>query len=113
MLNRLMIVVVVIPVAVVLIALAVANRGLTSFTLDPFNPGNPALTIAVPLFFLLFGALVLGMLIGSFATWVRQGRYRKMARQRGIEAEAARASAARAARTPPPPSSGATALPRP
>ena len=112
MLNRFLIVVVVIPIAVVLIALAVANRGLTAFTLDPFNPGNPALTINVPLFVLLFAALALGMILGSLATWFRQGRYRRIARQRGIEAEAARASAARAAKTPPS-VSGAPALPRP
>lgn len=113
MLNRFLIVVVVIPVAVVLIALAVANRGPTAFTLDPFNPGNPALTVNVPLFFLLFATLALGMVIGSAATWFKQGRYRKIARQRTIEADAARASAARAAKMNPPTVSGAPALPRP
>ena len=113
MLNRFLIVVIVIPIAVVLIALAVANRGLTAFTLDPFNPGNPALTINVPLFVLLFSVLALGMILGSLATWFKQGRYRRIARQRSIEADAARASAARAAKTPPPSASGTPALPRP
>jgi len=111
MINRFLIVVVFIPIAVILIALAVANRGLTAFTLDPFNPGNPALTINAPLFVLLFVAVALGMVLGSAATWFKQGRYRKIARQRSIEADAARASAARAAKSPP--VSGAPALPRP
>jgi len=113
MINRFLIVVVVIPIAVVLIALAVANRGLTAFTLDPFNPGNPSLTLSAPLFVLLFAAVALGMILGSLATWLKQGRYRKIARQRTIEADAARASAARAAKTPPPAASGTPALPRP
>jgi uncharacterized integral membrane protein len=113
MLNRLLIVVIVIPIAVVLIALAVANRGLTAFTLDPFNPGNPALTLNVPLFVLLFAAVALGMILGSLATWVKQGRYRRIARQRTIEVDAARANAARAAKAAPPSASGTPALPRP
>jgi len=90
MYNRFMIVVVFVPLAIILIALAVANRALTSFTLDPFNPGNPSLTAEMPLFVLLFAALLVGLLVGSLATWLRQGRYRKLARQRGLEAQAMR-----------------------
>jgi uncharacterized integral membrane protein len=97
MVNRLILVVVLVPLAIVLIALAVANRGLTPFTLDPFNPGNPALTVQLPLFFLMFAALAVGLVIGSFATWFRQGRYRKLARQRGLEAQAAHDAASRQA----------------
>lgn len=81
MANRLLIIVVLLPLAVVLIALAVANRAPVAFTLDPFNPGNPALTVQLPLFVLLFLALALGLVIGGMATWIRQGRYRKAARQ--------------------------------
>jgi uncharacterized integral membrane protein len=104
MYNRILLVVVFVPLAVILIALAVANRAPTAFTLDPFNPGNPSLTIEVPLFALLFAALVIGLLIGSVATWIKQGRYRKLARQRGLEAQSFRDQAAR---TP-----SATALPK-
>jgi len=110
MFNRFVLVVVLVPLAVILIALAVANRGPVAFTLDPFNPGNPGLTLQLPLFFLLFAALVVGMIIGSLATWFKQGRYRKLAKQRGLEAQAARDAAAREARSTAPP---ATALPKP
>jgi uncharacterized integral membrane protein len=95
MLNRFMLIAVLVPLAIILVALAVANRGVASFTLDPFNPGNPALTWQMPLFVLLFAAIALGMLIGSVATWVKQGRYRKLARQRSQEAEVLRQAAAR------------------
>lgn len=83
MINRLILVIIAVPVAIVAIALAVANRAPTPFTFDPFNPGNPLLTVELPLFVYLFAALVVGMLIGSAATWWRQRRYRKLARERG------------------------------
>jgi uncharacterized integral membrane protein len=95
MLNRFLVVVVFVPLAVVLIALAVANRGPSDFTLDPFNPGNPGLTFQMPLFVLIFFALIIGLIVGSVATWLRQGRYRKLARQRGQEADIMRSSAQR------------------
>jgi uncharacterized integral membrane protein len=79
MLNRLVTVLVLIPLAIVLVALAVANRASVAFTIDPFNPGNPGLTTSLPLFVLLFAALALGLVVGSLATWFRQGRYRKAA----------------------------------
>jgi uncharacterized integral membrane protein len=100
MINRLVLIVVLVPLAIILIALAVANRLPVAFTLDPFNPGNPALTIELPLFFLIFGALVVGLIIGSIATWIRQGRYRRLARQKALEAQAAREAAIRQQPTP-------------
>jgi uncharacterized integral membrane protein len=87
MYNRFLLIMVFVPLAIVLIALAVANRDLTAFTLDPFNPGNPALTLQLPLFVLLFAALAIGLVVGSAATWFKQGRYRKLARQRSQEAQ--------------------------
>src|SRR4051812_27749237 len=99
MLNRLLLIVVFVPLAIVLIALAVANRELVAFTVDPFHPGNPALTLKLPLFVFLFLALLVGMLIGSAATWVRQGRFRKLARRREQEVRSLRDAAVRS--TPP------------
>lgn len=87
MFNRIVLIVVVVPVAIVLIALAVANRAPAMFTLDPFNPGNPALTLQLPLFVMLFLALGAGLLMGSFATWWNQGRYRKEARAKSREVQ--------------------------
>ncbi|MGI6854920.1 LapA family protein [Mesorhizobium sp. 1B3] len=92
MLNRLILIVVLVPLAIVLIALAVANRGVTAFTLDPFNPGNPALTVQLPLFVLLFAAVALGLLVGGAVTWWKQGRYRRLARQREQELHGLRAA---------------------
>jgi uncharacterized integral membrane protein len=95
--NRFLTIAVFIPVAIVLIALAVANRGVAPFTLDPFNPGSPGLTIHWPLFVYLFAALGLGLIVGSVATWFRQGRYRKAARESASEVRALRDQAMRTA----------------
>ncbi len=105
MYNRFVLIVVFVPLAVILIALAVANRELVDFTLDPFNPGNPALTLKLPLFVLLFLAVAAGLVVGSAATWVKQGRYRRLARLRAQEVKGLRD----AARSAPPAS---VALPR-
>jgi uncharacterized integral membrane protein len=99
MFNRIVLIVVFVPLAVILIALAVANREPVAFTLDPFNPGNPALTLTLPLFIYFFLVLAIGVVIGSAVTWLRQGRYRKLARQRGLEAETLR----QAVKSPPAP----------
>jgi uncharacterized integral membrane protein len=100
MLTRFFMVLIVVPIAVILIALAVANRDLVPFTMDPFNPGNPALTIQMPFFIYLFLTLIIGVVIGSFATWLAQHRYRKLARQRGLEVKNLRVVAERANEVP-------------
>lgn len=87
MLNRIVVVVVLVPLAIILVALAVANRGVVPFTLDPFNPDNPAVSVHWPLFVYLLLALMLGVVIGSTVTWFRQARYRRMAKQQSGEVE--------------------------
>lgn len=97
MLNRIVVVAVFVPLAIILIALAVANRGMVSFTVDPFNPGNPALTVQLPLFVLLFAVAGLGLIVGSVVTWWKQGRHRRLARQREQEIQNLRNATVRAA----------------
>jgi uncharacterized integral membrane protein len=96
MVNRIVIVLILVPLAIILIALSVANRAAVSFTIDPFNPGNPALSYSAPLFVWLFAALIVGIILGSFATWYNQGKHRKLARQRKLEAELLRKEARKA-----------------
>jgi uncharacterized integral membrane protein len=75
----------VIPLGVLLVALAVVNRKPATLVLDPLGGVDPRLTVDVPLFLLMLGALALGLLIGGFATWLGQSKWRRMARQRGQE----------------------------
>ncbi|MDD7909785.1 MULTISPECIES: LapA family protein [Pseudovibrio] len=75
-----------IPIAVVLIALAIANRHSVTVSLNPFNPTDTALAFNIPVFWLLFAAVAVGVLIGGIASWAKQGRYRKEARVKRREA---------------------------
>ncbi len=93
MLNRLITVVILVPAAIVLIALSVANRGPVAFSIDPFSADNPAMTMSLPLFVLLFAALILGLLIGGIATWLGQHKYRKAAKRTQSEANMLRSKA--------------------
>ncbi len=97
MLNRFMLIAVFVPLAIILVALAVANRGVGFLHARSVQSGQSGADLQMPLFVLLFAALALGMIVGSLATWVKQGRYRKLARQRSQEAEMLRQAAARTA----------------
>lgn len=86
MTRKIINVVILVPVAVILIVLSVANREWIPFALNPFNPGDKVLSVSAPFFVFLFAAFIIGMLIGSFATWLNQGKYRKRARKEAREA---------------------------
>lgn len=88
MTNRLITLIIAVPLAIILIALSVANRGIISLTLDPFNPGNPAMTYHAPFFMWLFGSLLIGIIIGAALTWFTQRHHRNAAKQRKAEADA-------------------------
>jgi uncharacterized integral membrane protein len=74
-----------IPVALIVVVLSVANRAPVSFTLDPFNPTEPAFSVEIPLYWLIFAALAVGILVGGLATWLGQTHWRRDARQRASE----------------------------
>ena len=61
-----------IPVVVVAVAIAVANRQIVDFSLDPFSQDAPAIGARLPLFLLLFAAFAVGLLVGWIAAvWTR------------------------------------------
>jgi uncharacterized integral membrane protein len=69
-----------VPLAIALIMFAVANREIVTVSLDPFDSAQPALSVRMPLFVLIFVFLILGVLLGGFAAWLRQGRHRRASR---------------------------------
>ena len=93
--RRLLWTIIIIPFGAIIVALAVANRHTVQMVLDPFSPKDPALAVDAPLYVLLFGAMLAGILLGGFATWVSQGKWRRTARLRGREAAAWRHKADR------------------
>jgi Protein of unknown function (DUF1049). len=85
----------VVPLGVLLVALAVVNRQPTALSLDPFGGSDARLVIEAPLFLFLLGALGLGLAIGGFATWLGQGKWRRSARAESRDAAAFRRQADR------------------
>lgn len=98
MLKKLINLIFFIPLAVVIIAIAVANRHVVRLALDPLSPDAPLLAIDGPFFIFLFGALLIGVLIGGFAAWAGQGKWRNAAKLRSHEAQEWRKEAERLSR---------------
>ena len=84
--------------AFVLVALALANRHWVTLKLDPFNPDNPVVYVPLPFYLFLFGAIIVGVILGGIATWMSQGKWRYTARQRTQEAMRWKAEAERLSR---------------
>lgn len=68
------------PVAVLVVLLAVANRAPVLLSLDPVSAGAPQLAVSVPLFVLLFATLAIGVVVGGIGSWLAQGRHRRAGR---------------------------------
>ena len=87
MLKRLVFVLVVVPIALIILALAVANRDLVDLNYNPITPDFPGMQITQPLFVFLFITFALGAIVGGIAVWMSQSHYRRNAREREAEAE--------------------------
>jgi uncharacterized integral membrane protein len=74
------------PLGIILIVFCVANRQSVSLAFNPFRPDDQVLSLSAPFFVFIFIALIIGMLVGSAATWLSQGKHRKRARTEAKEA---------------------------
>ncbi len=81
MFRKIVTLVVVLPLAAVIIAFAVANRQLVTVSFDPFSSTNPAYAATLPLFIMIFVLVILGVIVGGAAAWLRQSHWRRAARQ--------------------------------
>ncbi len=90
MIRKIAFAVILAPLAIVIVAICVANNGPVAVSLDPFGGSNPAVLLHPPLYILSLGLLIIGVLIGGCAAWLRQGRWRQSARAREAELRAAR-----------------------
>jgi uncharacterized integral membrane protein len=78
------------PVAILVVLLAVANRAPVTLSLDPFSQDAPEFAMQVPLFAVIFAAVMVGVLIGGIASWMAQGRNRRERRRFRREARTLR-----------------------
>ena len=69
------------PLAIVIVAFALANRQTVTVSFDPFSSASPAYAASLPLFVLIFVLVILGVVIGGVAAWLRQAAWRRTARR--------------------------------
>jgi uncharacterized integral membrane protein len=91
MIRKIVTALILVPLAVVLVAFAVANRQSVVVSLDPFDQAHPAASVALPLFALILGLVIGGVLVGGVAAWLRQSKWRRAARLAEAEARELRA----------------------
>ncbi|MGY8632972.1 DUF1049 domain-containing protein [Bradyrhizobium sp. 14AA] len=81
---------IVIPLGLILVVFAVANRHFVTVSLDPFVSNDPSLTVTLPLFLLLILVGALGVVAGGCAVWFGQRRWRRAARRHEADVRAVR-----------------------
>ena len=84
MISRILSLVILVPLAILLVVFCVSNRGPVPVSLDPLGT-MPQFTFAPPLFLLLMGAVILGVILGGIGTWLTQSHYRRKAARRKAE----------------------------
>lgn len=83
--KRFLEVLILLPLSIIGLALAVANRHAVTVSFDPFT-STAAGAIEVPLFVALIAAIVVGVFLGGFFTWLSQGKHRRALRESRAEA---------------------------
>ena len=81
---------IVIPLGLILVTFAVANRHFVTVSFDPFMAADPALSVTLPLFLLLILVAAMGVIAGGCAVWFGQRHWRRAARRHEADARAAR-----------------------
>jgi uncharacterized integral membrane protein len=85
---------VLIPLGLIFVVFAVANRHFVTVSFDPFNSTDPSIAVSLPLFVVIIVVAIVGVLAGGTATWFRQRHWRRAARQHEADARQARAQLA-------------------
>lgn len=73
------------PVAVLVVLLAVANRNPVTLSVDPSARGAPELSFTLPLFALILASVVLGVVLGGIGSWLAAGKHRRARRMSSRE----------------------------
>ena len=94
MLRKIFNALVILPLAILFVVFAVANRHIVTLSFDPFNSSDPALGVSLPLFVVIIAVAIFGVVAGGVATWFGQRRWRRAARQHEADARHARAELA-------------------
>jgi uncharacterized integral membrane protein len=90
MLRKLAFWLILVPIAIIILMFAIANREIVTVSFDPFSETAPAASVSVPLFVLIFVFVISGVILGGLAAWLRQSGYRRVARNRDADVTALR-----------------------
>ena len=91
------------PVVLIVIAFAIANRRAVILSFDPFSQEAPRFGVSMPLWALFFAGILVGLLVGWLAAWWAQGKHRKAAREARSEVSQLQTELAGLRRNNPPP----------
>ena len=83
--------IILIPLAVIILMFAIANREIVTVSFDPFSSTHPAFSLTLPLFGLVFVLVGVGVVVGGVAAWLKQHKWRLRARHAEAEARDLRA----------------------
>ena len=79
--RRLLAWILLLPLSVAIVLFAVANRTDVVVSFDPFSRESSAFALPVPLFAVIFGAVIVGVLVGGIAVSLGKLRWRLAARR--------------------------------
>lgn len=85
MVRKIVSIVILVPLLFLIVGFAVANRQLVRISFDPFDQSHPAASVTLPLFIMLFVFVIVGVLVGGVASWMRQSPWRRAARRLDAE----------------------------
>jgi uncharacterized integral membrane protein len=83
------------PVAIVLILFAVANRHVVEVSFDPLSQQDPWAAMSVPLWTVLFLGIFCGLVAGWIGAWLKQAKWRRAAREARRDLASERSEASR------------------
>jgi uncharacterized integral membrane protein len=85
MFRKIVSAVILIPLLVLFVAFAVANRQSVTVSFDPFSSTAPAYVATLPLYAIIFIVLILGVVIGGVASWISQRYWRRATKRLDAE----------------------------
>jgi Mn2+/Fe2+ NRAMP family transporter len=91
MFRKVALALVLVPLALLIVTFAVANRQVVSLSFDPFDPVHPALAVELRMFVLILALTIVGVVVGGVAAWLNQHKWRRAARHAEREARELRA----------------------
>ncbi len=78
------------PLVVLMIAFAIANRSHVAVSFDPLSQSDPMFALNIPLWVLFYAGILLGLIVGWFAAWFGQAKWRRSSRKAESDLSVAR-----------------------